>query len=425
MAQYKNLQLIAYRVPTDLPLPAGNECDLVSLKLCKGLGTDLSPHLEELETQSEDALSRVTRMIAVIDRAMQSKKVSQDPATLKVFMAPEFYFRPKAGGAARSYTETTRHLVVAILRRVFAQKSLMGWIFVPGTIVWNLKGQTFLDDLKLDANSTKPLNNISKQDIVINTAMVGIGGHGMTSYDKLHYSEADNIDSKYRALLNKEKKTQKDGNATIFDLNVIEPQRPLFSEYFELMRKRNKDQCVLGVGDNRWFGIEVCLDHELRVLKSAYAEFTQTWPNNPPRLDFQLLTACGMRIQPHNVTVGEGHFILRNDGISCLPFDWKTPYDPSEIQRVTKVDNNGVLETTTAQNEATKEAWARINDIVDRIVLSGDLKLDATGVNATLCKPVYDKYGTSIESLDVTTKPLDPWFPQQLAVYRPLQLANF
>ncbi|HEX5747847.1 MAG TPA: hypothetical protein VFZ09_16505 [Archangium sp.] len=424
MAQYKNLQLIAYRVPTDLPLPPGNECDLVSLNLCKGLGTDLSPHLEELETLSEDALSRVTRMIAVIDRAMQSKKVSQDPATLKVFMAPEFYFRPQAGGAARSYSEKTRHTVLAILRRVFAQKSLMGWIFVPGTIVWNLKGQTFLEDLQLDASTSK-LKKIASQDIVINTAMVGIGGHGMTSYDKLHYSGADNIDAKYRALLNKEKKTPQDQDATTFDLNVLEPQRPLFSEYFELMRKRNKDQCVMGAGDNRWFGIEVCLDHELRVLKNAYGEFTATWPNNPPRLDFQLLTACGMRIQPHNVTVGKHHFILRNDGISCIPYDWKTPYDPSEIQRVTEVDENGVLETTTAQNEDTKEDWARINDIVDRIALSGDLKLDATGVDAIICTPVYDKYGKDIESLDVTKKPLDPWFPQQIAVYRPLQLANF
>jgi hypothetical protein len=422
VAQYRNLQLIAYRIPTDLPLPAGKECDLASLALCKGLGTDLAPLLEELEQVSEDALSRVTRMIAVIDRAMQSSKVSQDPATLKVFMAPEFYFRPQAGGAARSYTEQTRHTVLAILLRVFAQKNLMGWIFVPGTIVWNLKGQIFLDDLKVDA-STPSLKKIANQDIVINTAMVGIGGHGMTSYDKLHYSGADNIDAKYRALLNKEKKTPKDQDATTFDLNVPETQRPKFNEYFELMRKRNKDQCVMGVGENRWFGIEVCLDHELRVLKSAYGEFTATWPDNPPRLDFQLLTACGMRIQPHNVTVGEGHFILRNDGISCPPADWKTPYDPSEIQRVTKADDTGVLETTTAQNEATKEAWASINDIRELIVLSGDLKLDATGVNATLCKLIYDTSG-QLDSVDVTTKPLDPWFPQQIAVYRPLQLAN-
>lgn len=422
MAQYDRIQLIAYQVPTDLPLPPGNVCDIKTLKLCAGVvDMDLIASLTAL---SDDARSRVTRMLAVIDQAMQSRQWVQGEETLKVFMAPEFYFRPQQGDAARSYTEKDRHGVLSILRRVFAQKKLVGWLFVLGTIVWNLKGQNFLDDLALDA-STELLENIAKQDIVINTVLIAVGGYGLTSYDKLHYSAADNIPAKYRAQVDKKRVPRDPELATIFDLNVNVQQRLTFSQYFEWMRKRNKAQSIQGIGARRWFGVEVCLDHDLRVLQEAYKDFAKTQPNGAPPLDFQLLTACGMRVQAKNVTVGNidkrYQYILRNDGISCIPSEWEAPYDPSEIQVVRTANPQGVLETITAQNGATKNAWKDLNVIVERIVLSNNLKLDTTGLTATVPEHAYDRFG-NIESVTMKEKPLDEWFPQRIAIYRPLPL---
>ena len=213
-------QLIAYQVPKDLSLPPGQLSDISSLALCKGLEDELAPLLECLD---KDAKSRLIRLLADIDRTVQSKSAAyQDDTTLKIFMAPEFYFRPRQGDSARSYAEHDRDAILHILRRVFTNKQLVGWVFVLGTIVWNLKGQKYLDDLEIEV-LTASLQKIAKQEIVLNTLMIAVGGRGLSSYDTLHDPPSDNI---LRA---------RDDSATTFDL------------------------------------IEVWLDHQLRVLKKSYA----------------------------------------------------------------------------------------------------------------------------------------------------------
>src|SRR4051812_29203739 len=134
---FTHAQFIAYEVPTAAALPAG-DFELDRVELCAPVEKD-AVFQESYAALSNDARARFARLLTLIDMVRRNEAARPQKSTLKVFMAPEFYFRPQAGGAQRSYASSDVVAIQAMSRLIFSQKMLSDWLVVLGSIVWNMK----------------------------------------------------------------------------------------------------------------------------------------------------------------------------------------------------------------------------------------------------------------------------------------------
>ncbi|MEZ4452518.1 MAG: hypothetical protein R3B09_23845 [Nannocystaceae bacterium] len=67
--------------------------------------------------------------------AAEREEIDPDKETLKIFVAPEFYFRPEVGGAARSYPKKEKEYLTEALGAL-RDEQFEGWLYVFGTVVW-------------------------------------------------------------------------------------------------------------------------------------------------------------------------------------------------------------------------------------------------------------------------------------------------
>jgi hypothetical protein len=383
---YSYFQFIAYEVPTSTEWPAGALCET---------RMNLKPFVKDL---SEDARIRLSRMIAVVEKAYDLVNDS-GKNVLKVFMAPEFYFRPvDALSPSRSYAATDKVLVMAALGELVSLDIYADWLFVFGTIVWNdeLKNVFDMDDFELDKPKimSAKLNvaNVQKSTeelkLVLNTAL--LGRRVLTHFDKQHYSGADHVNEKYQpeidaAPSSKPKSKMPTSLKEVATLLTPTSQRDL--PLRRMMSKRTQAPRFLldinGVG--QCAGVEVCVDHFLGTLRrfaginrvdnaqetSSSVDLKNADDNNltPNKLQrefaLHLLTACGMEVRPKNLVVGEGRCVLRIDGST---FEKR----PSEIQRVTGFDKSKWPVTTT--RTGTLSAWEGLNKSTE-IQLSDELTI--------------------------------------------------
>lgn len=81
----------------------------------------------------------VRHRVRILERALESVYTSdrwdQDPTTLKVFMAPEFFFRGPQGAYHASPILEGSLRLGELLEELFEQERWEHWLFVPGTIV--------------------------------------------------------------------------------------------------------------------------------------------------------------------------------------------------------------------------------------------------------------------------------------------------
>jgi hypothetical protein len=383
---YKSFQFVAYHVPTDKMLPAGKDCTI-----SKDSEDAIKDILAEL---SADARSRLLRMIAVAEKAEASQNWAK--TTLKIFVAPEFYFRPYEQGneknePPRGYVVEEMGDIIRSLSLVFGQERWKGWLFVFGTLIWKLEASRYIQALDVDPlHMPKGANNqddpkavaavneaakdknqandaiknpVPKDDqdkaadkfIYLNTAVIVEGGSkGARTFQKTNYADvADGIEKDFRPDL---------ANPLFAGLGF--KPRNLLKDYFVDLKKLNVEAAFFQQEDF-WFGIEVCKDHMLAVLKNGFKGFCDNRNLDISQFKLQIVTACGMSVIPQSLFLPVGGLSLRLDG------DSKSVAPRSDIQQVTSlqgIDMQSVRETKVIDNKPKV------------VALAGDLVLDATGI---------------------------------------------
>ncbi|MEZ4448979.1 MAG: hypothetical protein R3B09_05805 [Nannocystaceae bacterium] len=284
---YRNFQFIAYRTPTNGledrtglgpgPLPPISGASEALLKAQVGAATP-----------SDDLNARLRRMIKVIEIA----KEKADPlsSTLKIFVAPEFYFRPKTGLTQRSYSEGDKEYLSNALN-MFQDESFKGWLFVCGTVVW------------------EQYNVAHQQTVAWNTAFILEGGKsGRFLVHKRIYATPDAINRETSPLRVSGKIEELRG--------YVDPVHAVFQ--------------IAGY----WMGLEICMDHDSLLLRQGVPKRAKR--DNVPTLKerglaVQILTACGMNVQPGALYLDKERSIVRVDG------DQRGAEPRSEIVRVLEV----------------------------------------------------------------------------------------
>lgn len=294
---YTHFRYIAYQVPTVghngvnaiYGIPAGNVNNPPTLVSVLGL--------------SPDAKTRVERLIGVIIEAEnQLRNLGGDNAhTLKIFMAPEFYFRPDNDIVAYFYDEY-QAIKNALRETIISNVKFKDWLVIPGTIMW------VWDAFK---DSPKRLNP-EHDSIYFNTAIYikrqGLGYESKT-IEKAQASRIDGIPT-----------------GRHYKHNPVPVGNPFakstdeqWTKYQELSKLKKHEFTINGIR----CGLEVCLEHGL-----SYAPGTIGLLKSIPSitddllhfdLDLQLLTSGGMPIRIDSVAADVGGYIMRNDGYSNNP----------------------------------------------------------------------------------------------------------
>jgi hypothetical protein len=292
-APYTHFRLIAYEVHT---AAAADNAAVIS-GWSPGTECPAIARVPVPATVPDDARIRLKRLASVVDLARNQVAAggrTDNTNTLKIFLVPEFYFRPPASTGA-GYTGNTYPLQVNTqmldaLNQMFVAADFADWLFVCGTVMWN----TLADTLS------------GGETLYFNTAIVVRGGRT----DALHVVEKrvpSQIDGVPAPLA-----PQKFGGP--YAGPGYDPKVRLFLERWSQRKRR-----ILRF-DGIDFGVEVCLDHadhpSFRTLKRVLVDWRANEPVIPPAIPkLHLLAAGGMPVEPGSVAAKANGYILRNDGL--------------------------------------------------------------------------------------------------------------
>jgi hypothetical protein len=226
-----------------------------------------------------DARTRIERLINVMKYAHMCIE-NDNAVTLKIFTVPEFYFRSAV--EATPYTFTQYRAIKDVLRATLADSVLFkDWLVIAGTIVW-----------KFDQTEvSKRISNNPKYKILLNTALIikplinGI--RESATIEKFRASPIDGLPP-----------GEDTSWASSFWWGKYASRRAIEKHFFN-------------VGPLN-LGLEVCLEHDLRLLRG----YSPTPVAGMTPLNLQLLIAAGMPLRPRAIAIKSGGFILRNDGAS-------------------------------------------------------------------------------------------------------------
>jgi hypothetical protein len=245
--EFKSFQLVAYRMPTFHPLAANAyHPDATSV-----VGRGLDPVAQAL----------LQRFAAVLNYAKALPQIDADSATLKVFVAPEFYFKGP-GVHWGSFSFNSMINMLDALKRI----DMPGpdWLAIAGSIVFYLP-EKLAGYKHADGSAVTPA-----ESVYANVAPV-LSASGITYVLKHYVSTVDGPDPSRGVSV-----------STVF--------QPLVESWTE-QRAR-----FIAVG-NRVIGLEVCLDHVTNELATAIASYSTYEHRAPPPIDLHIITSCGMKIK--------------------------------------------------------------------------------------------------------------------------------
>lgn len=244
---------------------------------------------------AQDIDLRCQLMEAAIERAYEQRQTGR--GLLHLFMAPEFFFR----GADGAYDLDDVATVISKLQDLVKAKKWEDWIFVFGTIL----------GVSSKHEAGNPLIvNLGAMHEVYNFALVQRGGFGN---DK-------NLRALWARVVMKEYKSDIDflgGRAGwgpglqdggVQHLEVLERDKNKKKLTRNEVQHRAYDgHGVFDLAGVR-FGLETCLDHGVRRLRSHPLARGQTW------VQIQLIPSGGMAIQPGAVVTQTGGYVFNVDG---------------------------------------------------------------------------------------------------------------
>ncbi|KAF1007440.1 MAG: hypothetical protein GAK28_01782 [Luteibacter sp.] len=279
--RYRSVLPISYMVPTLYPTAPG---------AVKPLGG--APLIQFGDPDLQARAQRLVNVLYWTAMTYANHDGMQDNETLKVFMAPEFYFRKASnedalrdrfisGADFGSYTEHSRYMLAEALYDAIARSPLFkDWTIVAGSICSALPRAT---DARLN---------------LLNTAIVLRGRRAVHDssipyalLEKHYISTGENVDSRSHA-----------------------DRDPTTTYSFRLNPDKGMDNIISW--DEMCFGLEVCLDHGMQVVRNNVTTLRQVMGPTVAELDLQLVTSCGMSIVGQAVAVKNGALVMLTDGMS-------------------------------------------------------------------------------------------------------------
>lgn len=258
-------------------------------------------YIDDLDS---DAKNRVVRFLNVLYKASIDANVDKSITTLKVFMAPEFYFRPETpvtttvngtdydSAVYRAYTYDVYKAIKEVLQQTIKGMGLNHWLIIPGTIMWYMPAGTTANHKSVTANTY-----FNSCIYIYNYSRVF---NQQTSH-KLEKAKASHIDGvpyndwDYGA------------NAPIA-LNKYSDDTKLNKHLFDISTLKT--------------GLEICLEHKMyhsndekygvltkRIVKDVPSSYNGKYRH------LQLLTAGGMPINDNSIALKEDGVFFRNDGL--------------------------------------------------------------------------------------------------------------
>jgi hypothetical protein len=291
MPGYTSLLPLSYMVPTFYPTSPGTV-----------IATNGAP---QIALTDPDLQARAQRLINVLFWTAQTYRDQPgmlDESVLKVFIAPEFYFRKAEEGEVLrrrfkpstsfgSYPEYARRELTDVLVAVIAGTPLFkDWTIVAGSIC-----------------SALPRTDPDDRLNLLNTAIMV---RGMRS----------TIDeSEQFVRMEKHYISNIDGPPGEAHAN----QDPTTVYHFDLNPDYELDNLIYW--DGMSVGLEVCLDHAEQVVLNAVTQLEAMMGPSSGKLCLQLVTACGMSIVDEAVAVVDGALVMLTDGMSRISGGLREP----------------------------------------------------------------------------------------------------
>ncbi|WP_156757113.1 hypothetical protein [Actinokineospora pegani] len=302
-----------------------------------------------------DATTRAKALCAAADfvRNDQSSRIGGDN-TLKVFVAPEFFFR--YGGPAQGATPVLDsypngdavlpEITEKVLKPFFQTKEFNNWLVVPGTMFWHRPAA--------DSGTGYPL--------YFNTVLALRGGvpTELSEAEQEGNRDPASLPTVVSATTNQKQLMSHidyDGSAPGTNTNR---DAALNAAYQQVMGDwefwRWHAFAVHGVNDSNGdpitFGLEVCLEHMRRLGHrmsgpGVLRHMETLWPAQTrepmPKVDVHLVTSCGMELDAQDgITARVGGYAAICDGMRPgAGAVWPT----TDVQRVTAVEASGVRRT--------------------------------------------------------------------------------
>jgi hypothetical protein len=279
MKTYTSMLPLSYMVPTFYPTLPGN---------VQAVASALMVPLDDPDLQAR--AQRLVNVLYWTANQYQNHDGMDDPNTLKVFIAPEFYFRKssaeesRAGGPMQStsfgsYPDDARYYLAEVLYQVLSTTPLFrDWVIVAGSIC--------------SALPTGPGGRMN----LLNTTIMLRGQRPV-------------LDASVPYVLMEKR----------YISNIDGPQMQANRDPTTIYSfRQNPDQSLDNIvfWDGMKVGLEVCLDHGMQVVSNAVNFIDQAVGPGAGTLDLQLVTSCGMSIVDQAVSVADGALIMLTDGMS-------------------------------------------------------------------------------------------------------------
>lgn len=241
-----------------------------------------------VDLEDPDLQARAQRLVNVLYWTAEQYKNQpgmNDDKTLKVFMAPEFYFRKPYNDPNLGYNRSTDFGTYPENARAALAEALFGvignepkfkdWVIVAGTICSRMSGP------KLNLLNTAIMMRGPRERADASVRCILMEKH--------YFSHIDFMPEQWNA--NRDPST-----VYSFDLNP--------DQYLDNLIH----------WDNMTLGLEVCLDHSKQVAVNGLNILQQSIGPQVPPLNLQLVTSCGMSIVNQAVAVADGALVMLTDG---------------------------------------------------------------------------------------------------------------
>jgi hypothetical protein len=326
---YKTVQFIGYHVQTagDLSKPTDGQ------------------NYVGLDNEKNDIKARCQILADAIDAARAD--ASLDPHALKIFIAPEFFFRGGKGGA---YSIEAASGINAEMDPYLKDSDYRDWIFVLGTAIAHMplaKGAKDIEMLNLAIvrkGGVEVAKSNGKDSLIVYkeyVSAIDYLGRYFGNGDQFHRGKSDPAHVGLANVLGVERKLRPTDGARDTSLvkglstpnvhnqdRVWQPSLDLrykaSVEYFdgkisrdEMLRRKKSvsykisEESKSGLGGGSLFemsgykfALEICLDHAQQRMAAL----------KPKGIDFHLVTSCGM--SPNNCVAKDGGYFFLVDGIN-------------------------------------------------------------------------------------------------------------
>lgn len=309
MPNYTKVQFVSYQTPTVM-LNSPGVFEIPAPKDRLGHPLTHAWHLK-----NDDARNRVLRFYEAAEFSRKKGAAALGGRdTLKIFIAPEFYFRDAVSLDSYHGPEIVTNIYAALLA-AFAQPEYEDWLVIAGSIFWHQRapGLTYFNTVcTIRGGASTSAAGRSPGNRGIPHVM-----NGTTNLKAL----MSHIDYAFNPITGEKIDKRRDDAA-------INPYfSPIFGDWAWQKEHLFTVRDFYGpTGKLLVFGLEVCLEHahyapgeefekHRGALKYALLEWEEKEPETPwPMIDIHMVTSCGMELIPSNVCAKVGGHAMICDG---------------------------------------------------------------------------------------------------------------